>query len=65
MEAVDRMEAVFIRAPIIRRVGAGGSVLASYHGDAVWVELGRHMATTFHPELTADLRVHRRFLSKL
>ena len=59
------MEAVFIRAPIIRRVGPGTTILASYQGDPVWVEQGRHMVTTFHPELTADGRVHRRFLSKL
>jgi 5'-phosphate synthase pdxT subunit len=59
------MEAVFIRAPIIRKVGTEATVLASYHGDPVWVEQGRHMVTTFHPELTADLRVHRRFLAKL
>jgi len=59
------MEAVFIRAPIIRRVGTGGKVLAAYHGDPIWVEQGRHMVTTFHPELTADGRVHRRFLGKL
>ncbi len=59
------MEAVFIRAPIIRRVGNGGKVLASYHGDPVWVEQGRHMVTTFHPELTEDARVHRRFVEKL
>jgi 5'-phosphate synthase pdxT subunit len=59
------MEAVFIRAPIIREVGEGGHVLAVYNGDPVWVEVGRHMATTFHPELTADPRVHRRFLDKL
>ena len=59
------LEAVFIRAPIIRRLGAGSSVLASYDGDPVWVEQGRVMVTTFHPELTGDLRVHRRFLDKL
>ena len=59
------LEAVFIRAPIIRQVGADATVLASYQGDPVWVEQGRHMVTTFHPELTADLRVHRRFLAKL
>jgi len=29
------------------------------------VEQGRHMVTTFHPELTADPRVHRRFLEKV
>src|SRR5579862_1808714 len=58
-------EAVFIRAPIIRKVGEGARVLASYEGDPVWVEQGRHMATTFHPELTDDARVHRRFVEKL
>jgi pyridoxal 5'-phosphate synthase pdxT subunit len=58
-------EAVFIRAPIIRKVGAGARVLAEYRGDPVWVEEGRHMATTFHPELTEDSRVHRRFVEKL
>ena len=61
----DEMEAVFIRAPKILRVGAGGRVLATYHGDPVWVEQGRHMVTTFHPELTGDSRVHQRFLKSL
>jgi 5'-phosphate synthase pdxT subunit len=59
------MEAVFIRAPIIREVGEGARVLARYKGDPVWVEQGRHMVTTFHPELTKDLRVHQRFVTKL
>lgn len=59
------LEAVFIRAPIIRRVGAAGRVLARYSGDPVLVEQGRHMVATFHPELTRDPRVHELFLSKL
>lgn len=59
------MEAVFIRAPIIRRVGEQARVLASYQGDPVWVEQGRHMVTTFHPELTEDPRIHRRFIDKM
>jgi 5'-phosphate synthase pdxT subunit len=58
-------EAVFIRAPIIRRVGADARVLASYQGHPVWVEQGRHMVTTFHPELTDDPRIHRRFVERL
>ena len=58
------MEAVFIRAPIVRRVGPLVHTLALYQGDPVWVEQGRHMVTTFHPELTGDLRVHRRLLEK-
>jgi 5'-phosphate synthase pdxT subunit len=59
------LEAVFIRAPIIRRVGEGTTVLARYNGDPVLVEQGRHIVATFHPELTPDLRVHELFLSKI
>jgi pyridoxal 5'-phosphate synthase pdxT subunit len=59
------LEAVFIRAPIIRRVGGDAHVLASYQGDPVLVEQGRHLAATFHPELTDDSRVHLMFLEKI
>jgi 5'-phosphate synthase pdxT subunit len=59
------MEAVFIRAPIIRRVGPNAKVLARYNGDPVLVEEGRHVVATFHPELSADARVHEFFLQKL
>jgi 5'-phosphate synthase pdxT subunit len=59
------MEAVFIRAPIIRRTGPGVRVLAQYEGDPVLVEQGRHMVATFHPELTQDPRVHQLFLNKI
>ena len=59
------LEAVFIRAPIIRRVGQAARVLASYQGDPVLVEQGRHLAATFHPELTEDSRVHLMFLGKI
>ena len=63
--APGKLEAVFIRAPVIRRVNGGGHVLARYRGDPVLVEQGRHLVATFHPELTADLRVHALFLEKL
>jgi pyridoxal 5'-phosphate synthase pdxT subunit len=59
------LEAVFIRAPIIKRVGAGATVLARYDGDPVLVEQGRHLVATFHPELTNDPSVHRLFLEKV
>jgi pyridoxal 5'-phosphate synthase pdxT subunit len=59
------LEAVFIRAPIIRRVGPEARVLATCEGDPVLVEEGRHLAATFHPELTADPRVHAMFVKKL
>jgi len=65
-EGLDgELEAVFIRAPIIRRVGEGAKVLARYRGDPVLVEQGRHLVATFHPELTDDLRVHQLFLEKV
>jgi 5'-phosphate synthase pdxT subunit len=59
------VEAVFIRAPIIRRTGPGVRILAQYDGDPVLVEQGRHLIATFHPELTDDARVHKLFLSKI
>jgi 5'-phosphate synthase pdxT subunit len=59
------LEAVFIRAPIIRRVGEGANVLARYDGDPVLVADGRHLAATFHPELSGDPRIHRLFLEKV
>ncbi|MBI3665702.1 MAG: pyridoxal 5'-phosphate synthase glutaminase subunit PdxT [Acidobacteria bacterium] len=62
--AAGPLEAVFIRAPIIRRVGARARVLLEYHGDPVLVEQGPHLAVTFHPELTTDARVHGLFLEK-
>jgi pyridoxal 5'-phosphate synthase pdxT subunit len=59
------LEAVFIRAPVIRHVGRDAKVLASYQGDPVLVEQGKHLAATFHPELTDDSRVHLMFLRKI
>lgn len=63
--APGKLETVFIRAPMIRRVGPGARVLASYGGMPVLVEQGPHLAATFHPELTSDIRVHSLFLGKL
>lgn len=63
--APEALEAVFIRAPIIRRVGESARVLAEYDGDPVLVEDGRHLVATFHPELTPDPRVHQLFLTKV
>jgi pyridoxal 5'-phosphate synthase pdxT subunit len=57
------LEAVFIRAPAFARVGSGVAVLASRGGQPVLVEQGSLLAATFHPELTNDDRIHRRFLA--
>jgi len=65
-ELVDRpVEMVFIRAPIIRRVGEGVRVLGRSDGLPVLVEQGNVLAATFHPELTEDETIHRYFLSKI
>ena len=56
------LEMVFIRAPKIVHVGEGVEVLATEGNDPVVVRQGRAMAATFHPELSADTRVHRAFL---
>ena len=58
------LEMIFIRAPIIRRVGEGVRVLASAQGLPVLVEQGNILAATFHPELTDDETVHRYFVGK-
>jgi pyridoxal 5'-phosphate synthase pdxT subunit len=60
-----KLEAVFIRAPVIERVGKAVTILASYMDHPVLVEQGNHLAATFHPELTADFRIHSLFLQRL
>ena len=57
------LEMVFIRAPRITAIGNQVEVLASRNGDPVLVRQGRIMASTFHPELTNDSRVHQEFLA--
>jgi 5'-phosphate synthase pdxT subunit len=60
-----KLEAVFIRAPVIHKIGASGKVLASYLEHPVLVQQERHLAATFHPELTSDIRVHQLFVDSL
>jgi pyridoxal 5'-phosphate synthase pdxT subunit len=56
------LEMVFIRAPIIEKIGHGVEVLAKSEGRPVLVEQGRILAATFHPELTSDPTVHEYLL---
>ncbi|MFD9829090.1 pyridoxal 5'-phosphate synthase glutaminase subunit PdxT [Tsukamurella tyrosinosolvens] len=74
VEGVDGapVRAVFIRAPWVERVGAGVEVLARVPagagptaGTVVAVRQGVTMATSFHPEVTGDLRIHRRFVDSV
>lgn len=61
----DPFHAVFIRAPRIEAVGADVEVLAEIDGEPVLVRQGDHVAAAFHPELTDDVRLHRRFIDHL
>jgi 5'-phosphate synthase pdxT subunit len=56
------LETIYIRAPRIAEAGPRVEVLARRDGDPVLVRDGRILAATFHPELTADRRVHRLFV---
>ena len=59
----EPVPAVFIRAPVITGVGADVKVLAQVDGQAVAVRQNNVLATSFHPELTPDTRMHSYFLS--
>ncbi|MCD6443371.1 MAG: pyridoxal 5'-phosphate synthase glutaminase subunit PdxT [Thermotogae bacterium] len=54
--------AVFIRAPMIVRVGKDVEVLARHGETPVMVKQGKILASSFHPELTEDTRIHEYFL---
>lgn len=57
--------AVFIRAPQIERTGDGVEVLAELDGAPVMVRSGHVLASAFHPEMTADERIHRLFVTMI
>lgn len=59
------VQMVFIRAPIIRRVGEGVRVLGRTGDLPVLVEQGNVLAATFHPELTEDETIHSYFLKRI
>ncbi|MDR1542005.1 MAG: pyridoxal 5'-phosphate synthase glutaminase subunit PdxT [Clostridiales bacterium] len=60
---VGTVEMVFIRAPYVVEVEEGVDVLAEVDGKITAIREGNVLATAFHPELTADLRIHSYFLS--
>jgi 5'-phosphate synthase pdxT subunit len=61
----EPFRAVFIRAPWVAKVGEGVEVLASVEDHPVMVRQERILATAFHPELTADRRLHQMLLDWL
>ena len=59
-----KIEQVFIRAPIITETAPDIKILASYKEQTTAVESKNILATSFHPELTDDLSVHKYFVNK-
>jgi 5'-phosphate synthase pdxT subunit len=59
----DPVTGVFIRAPIVTRVGSSTEVLSEYQGKIVAVRQGNIVGTSFHPELTEDVQMHQWFLT--
>ncbi len=53
----DGVEAVFIRAPVIRSTGPDVEIVLEHEGDPVLVRCGPVWAATFHPEMTSDTRI--------
>ena len=62
VEGLGSFHGVFIRAPVFRRLGEGVEVLARLGDLPVLVRQGKVLASSFHPELTEDPRLHRYFL---
>lgn len=58
----EPIRAVFIRAPLIKSVGADVDVLSVYNGEIVTARQGTLLAASYHPELTDDYRLHAYFL---
>lgn len=58
----EPVTAVFIRAPVVTRMGQGVEELARYQDRVVAVRQGNRIGTSFHPELTDDRRMHEWFL---
>ncbi len=63
--SAELVRAVFIRAPWVERVGDGVEVLASIENHPVAVRSRTLLATSFHPELTGDFRIHRYFIEEV
>ena len=60
------VHAVFIRAPVVERVGPGVDVLARVDdGRIVAIEQGPLLGTAFHPEVAGEFRFHARFLERV
>jgi len=65
LKNIGEFHAVFIRAPKVVRVGPGVEILAEHDGAPVLVRQKNLLASSFHPELTGDTRIHEYFLKMI
>ena len=59
----EEVTGVFIRAPVVAKLGEDVEILSRYQDKIVGVRQGNIVGTSFHPELTDDTKVHKWFLS--
>jgi pyridoxal 5'-phosphate synthase pdxT subunit len=64
-DAKEAVQAVFIRAPKFERIGPGVEVLGAVDDVPVVVRQNNVLAAAFHPEMTAELRIHRYFVEQI
>lgn len=61
----QNLEGVFIRAPKIVKIGEGVKILGKHNTEIVIIEKDKHLASTFHPELSDSKLIHQHFLDKV
>ncbi|MBS3106278.1 pyridoxal 5'-phosphate synthase glutaminase subunit PdxT [Candidatus Woesearchaeota archaeon] len=64
-KGIGKVRGCFIRAPIITRVGKRVDVLAKHQGNPVLFRQGNILASTFHPEIAGETRIHKLFLEMI
>ena len=64
LEGIGKFRAVFIRAPVMEPLSDSVKVLGRFDGKAIMVRQGNVIATSFHPELTSDTRIHELLLKE-
>ena len=62
ISGIGNFKGIFIRSPVIKKIHNGAEILAEYNKSPVMVKHDSILITTFHPELTDDLRVHKYFM---
>ena len=64
-EMNDSFPGYFIRSPKIKSIGSEIKILANYKGDPVMLTDGRHLVSSFHPEISNDVSIHKYFIENL